>query len=91
MIAVFMFCDFIQCYPIIYPITKGNDVMSPKEWEKRKAELLEQLSLLEADVEHLRKSIPVIRQVVLETTADGEEEVDKKIDAVLRKLKIIEL
>ena len=76
-------------YPIIYPITKGNDVMSPKEWEKRKAELLEQLSLLEADVEHLRKSIPVIRQIVLETTADGEEEVDKKIDAIFDELKII--
>ena len=63
--------------------------MSPKEWEKRKAELLEQLSLLEADVEHLRKSIPVISQIVLETTADGEEEVDKKIDAIFDELKII--
>ena len=63
--------------------------MSPKEWEKRKAELLEQLSLLEADVEHLRKSIPVIRQIVLETTADDEEEVDKKIDAIFDELKII--
>ena len=65
--------------------------MSPKEWEKRKAELLEQLSLLEADVEHLRKSIPVIRQIVLETTADGEEEVDKKIDAIFDELKIISI
>lgn len=63
--------------------------MSPKEWEKRKAELLEQLSLLEADVEYLRKSIPVIRQIVLEATADGEEEVDKKIDAIFDELKII--
>lgn len=63
--------------------------MSPKEWEKRKAELLEQLSLLEADVEDLRKSIPVIRQIVLEATADGEEEVDKKIDAIFDELKII--
>lgn len=53
-------------------------VMSPKEWEKIKAELLEKLSLLEADVEHLRKSIPEIRQIVLETTADGTEEIDKK-------------
>ena len=78
-------------YPIIYPITKGNDVMSPKEWEKRKAELLEQLSLLEADVEYLRKSIPEIRQIVLETTADGTEETDKKIDAILNKLNIIDL
>lgn len=65
--------------------------MSPKEWEKRKAELLEQLSLLEADVEYLRKSIPEIRQIVLETTADGTEEVDKKIDAILNKLNIIDL
>ena len=65
--------------------------MSPKEWEKRKAELLEQLSLLEADVEHLRKSIPVIRQIVLDAKADSLEEADEKIDAVLRKLKIIEL
>lgn len=65
--------------------------MSLKEWGKRKAELLEQLSLLEADVEYLRKSIPVIRQIVLEATADGLEEADGKIDAVLRKLKIIEL
>ena len=63
--------------------------MSPKEWEKRKAELLEQLSLLDADVEYLRKSIPEIRQIVLETTADGEEEVDKKIDAIFDELKII--
>ena len=78
-------------YPIIYPITKGNDVVSPKEWEKRKAELLEQLSLLEADVEYLRKSIPEIRQIVLETTADGTEETDKKIDAILNKLNIIDL
>ena len=76
---------------MIYPITKGNDVMSPKEWEKRKAELLEQLSLLEADVEYLSKSIPVIRQIVLEATADNSEEADEKIDAVLRKLKILEL
>lgn len=65
--------------------------MSPKEWEKRKAELLEKLSLLEADVEHLRKSIPEIRQIVLETTADGTEETDKKIDAILNKLNIIDL
>lgn len=63
--------------------------MSLKEWEKRKAELLEQLSLLEADVEYLSKSIPVIRRIVLETTADGEEEVDKKIDAIFDELKII--
>ena len=76
-------------YPIIYPITKGNDVVSPKEWEKRKAELLEQLSLLEADVEYLSKSIPEIRRIVLEATADGEEEVDKKIDAIFDELKII--
>ena len=62
--------------------------MSPKEWEKRKAELLEQLSLLEADVEYLSKSIPEIRQIVLETTADGTEETDKKIDAILNKLNI---
>ena len=65
--------------------------MSPKEWEKRKAELLEQLSLLEADVEYLSKSIPEIRRIVLEATADSLEEADEKIDAVLRKLKIIEL
>ena len=65
--------------------------MSPKEWEKRKAELLEKLSLLEADVEHLRKSIPEIRQIVLETTADGTEEADKKIDDILNKLNIIDL
>ena len=65
--------------------------MSPKEWEKRKAELLEQLSLLEADVEYLIKSIPEIRRIVLEATADSSEESDEKIDAVLRKLKIIEL
>ena len=65
--------------------------MSPKEWEKRKAEVLEQLSLLEADVEYLRKSIPEIRRIVLEATADSTEEADKKIDTVLRKLKIIEL
>ena len=65
--------------------------MSPKEWEKRKAELLEQLSLLEADVKYLSKSIPEIRRIVLEATADGLEEADEKIDAVLRKLKIIEL
>ena len=89
MIAVFMLCDFIQCYPIIYPITKGNDVMSLKEWEKRKAELLEQLSLLEADAEYLSKSIPEIRRIVLEATADGEEEVDEKIDAIFDELKII--
>ena len=65
--------------------------MSLKEWEKRKAEILENLSLLEADVEHLRKSIPEIRQIVLETTADGTEETDKKIDAILNKLNIIDL
>ena len=65
--------------------------MSPKEWEKRKAELLEQLSLLEADVEYLRKSIPEIRHIVFETTADGSEEADKKIDAILCKLNIIDL
>ena len=65
--------------------------MSPKEWEKRKAELLEQLSLLEADVEYLSKSIPEIRRIVLEATADSLQEADEKIDAVLRKLKIIEL
>ena len=65
--------------------------MSLKEWEKRKAELLEQLSLLEADVECLRKSIPEIRRIVLEATADSSEEADEKIDAILRKLKIIEL
>ena len=65
--------------------------MSLKEWEKRKAELLEQLSLLEADVEYLSKSIPEIRRIVLEATADSLQEADEKIDAVLRKLKIIEL
>ena len=65
--------------------------MSPKEWEKRKAELLEQLSLLEADVEYLSKSIPEIRQIVLEATADSTEETDKKIDAILNKLNIIDL
>ena len=68
--------------------------MSPKEWEKRKAELLEQLSLLEAleaDVEYLSKSIPEIRRIVLEATEDSLEETDEKIDTVLRKLKIIEL
>ena len=65
--------------------------MSPKEWEKRKAELLEQLSLLEADVEYLIKSIPEIRRIVLEATEDSLEETDEKIDTVLRKLKIIEL
>ena len=65
--------------------------MSLKEWEKRKAELLEQLSLLEADVEYLSKSIPEIRRIVLEATVDSLEEADEKIDAVLRKLKIIEL
>ena len=65
--------------------------MSPKEWEKRKAELLEQLSLLEADAEYLSKSIPEIRRIVLEATVDSSEEADEKIDAVLRKLKIIEL
>ena len=63
--------------------------MSLKEWEKRKAELLEQLSLLEADAEYLSKSIPEIRRIVLEATADGEEEVDKKIDAIFDELKII--
>ena len=66
-------------------------MMSSEEWEKRKAELLEQLSLLEADVEYLRKSIPEIRQIVLDAKADSLEEADEKIDAVLRKLKIIEL
>ena len=65
--------------------------MSLKEWEKRKAELLEQLSLLEADAEYLSKSIPEIRHIIFETTADSAEEADKKIDTVLRKLKIIEL
>lgn len=65
--------------------------MSLKEWEKRKAELLEQLSLLEADVEYLSKSIPEIRRIVLEATEDSLEEADEKIDTVLRKLKIIEL
>lgn len=65
--------------------------MSPKEWEKRKAELLENLSLLEAEVEYFLKSIPEIRQIVLETTADGAEEVDEKIDAILNKLHIIDL
>ena len=78
-------------YPIFYPITKGNDVVSPKEWEKRKAELLEKLLLLEEDVESLRKSIPEIRRIVLETTADGLEEADEKIDAILSKLNIIDL
>ena len=63
--------------------------MSLKAWEKRKAELLEQLSLLEADAEYLSKSIPEIRRIVLEATADGEEEVDKKIDAIFDELKII--
>ena len=63
--------------------------MSLKEWEKRKAEILENLSSLEEEVEYLRKSIPEIRQIVLETTADGEEEVDKKIDAIFDELKII--
>ena len=91
MIAVFMLCDFIQCYPIIYPITKGNDMMSSEEWEKRKAEILENLSSLEEEVEYLRKSIPEIRHIIFETTADSAEEADKKIDTVLRKLKIIEL
>ena len=65
--------------------------MSLKEWEKRKAELLEQLSLLEADAEYLSKSIPEIRRIVLEATEDSLEETDQKIDTVLRKLKIIEL
>ena len=65
--------------------------MSLKEWEKRKAELLEQLSLLEADAEYLNKSIPEIRRIVLEATEDSLEETDEKIDTVLRKLKIIEL
>lgn len=79
-------------YPIIYPITKGNDdMMSSEEWEKRKAEILENLSSLEEDVEYLRKSIPEIRWIVLEATADSSEEADEKIDTVLRKLKIIEL
>ena len=78
-------------YPMFYPITKGNDVMSLKEWEKRKAELLEQISLLEADAEYLSKSIPEIRRIVLEATEDSLEETDEKIDTVLRKLKIIEL
>ena len=65
--------------------------MSPKEWEKRKAELLANLLLLEEDVESLRKSIPEIRRIVLETTADGSEEADEKIDAILSKLNIIDL
>lgn len=65
--------------------------MSPKEWEKRKAELLVKLLLLEEDVESLRKSIPEIRRIVLETTADGSEEADEKIDAILSKLNIIDL
>lgn len=66
-------------------------MMSSEEWEKRKAEILENLSSLEEDVEYLRKSIPEIRRIVLEATADSSEEVDEKIDTVLRKLKIIEL
>ena len=66
-------------------------MMSSEEWEKRKAEILENLSSLEEEVEYLRKSIPEIRQIVLEATADSSEEADEKIDAVLRKLKIIEL
>lgn len=79
-------------YPMFYPIMKGNDdMMSSEEWEKRKAEILENLSSLEEDVEYLRKSIPEIRWIVLEATADSSEEADEKIDTVLRKLKIIEL
>lgn len=66
-------------------------MMSSEEWEKRKAEILENLSSLEEDVEYLRKSIPEIRRIVLEATADSSEEADEKIDTVLRKLKIIEL
>lgn len=66
-------------------------MMSSEEWEKRKAEILENLSSLEEDVEYLRKSIPEIRWIVLEATADSSEEADEKIDTVLRKLKIIEL
>lgn len=66
-------------------------MMSSEEWEKRKAEILENLSSLEEEVEYLRKSIPEIRQIVLETTADGTEETDKKIDAILNKLNIIDL
>ena len=66
-------------------------MMSSEEWEKRKAEILENLSSLEEEVEYLRKSIPEIRQIVLEATADGTEETDKKIDAILNKLNIIDL
>ena len=66
-------------------------MMSSEEWEKRKAEILENLSSLEEEVEYLRKSIPEIRHIIFETTADSAEEADKKIDTVLRKLKIIEL
>ena len=62
--------------------------MSSEEWEKRKAEILENLSLLEEEIEYLRKSIPEIRHIVFETTADGAEEADKKIDAILCKLNI---
>ena len=65
--------------------------MSSEEWEKRKAEILENLSSLEEEVEYLRKSIPEIRHIIFETTADSAEEADEKIDTVLRKLKIIEL
>lgn len=63
--------------------------MSSEEWEKRKAEILENLSLIE-EVEYLRKSIPEIRHIVFETTADGAEEADKKIDAILCKLNIFD-
>ena len=65
--------------------------MSSEEWEKRKAEILENLSSLEEEIEYLRKSIPEIRHIVFETTADGTEETDKKIDAILNKLNIIDL
>ena len=66
-------------------------MMSSEEWEKRKAEILENLSSLEEEVEYLRKSIPEIRHIIFETTAGSAEEADEKIDTVLRKLKIIEL
>ena len=64
-------------------------MMSSEEWEKRKAEILENLSSLEEEVEYLRKSIPEIRQIVLEATADSSEEADEKIDAIFDELKII--
>ena len=66
-------------------------MMSSEEWEKRKAEILENLSSLEEEVEYLRKSIPEIRHIIFETTADSAEEADKKIDAILCKLNIIDL